>query len=81
MFRGVNRPFYPEDLLRARDVRVVRPLMAKVSESGTVFGAGQYGHPRSAGATVQIDANSWAPAAYNSDRGRENVVHIGIVLK
>src|ERR1035438_6252749 len=81
MFGGVDGAFDAQNCLRARDVRVVNPLMTEVSESGTVSGSGQCGYPRAAVAAVQIHTQPRTPLAHCADGGRQDVVQIGIVFE
>ena len=81
MFRSVNGAFLTKNFLRARNVKIVSPPMPEVSESGTVFGPGQCGHPRTARASVKIHTEPRTPSAQAADRGRQDFVHIGIVFE
>jgi hypothetical protein len=77
----MDRAFFTENFLRAWNAEIVSPWMTEVSESGTVFGAGQCGHPRAACAAVQIQAQPGMPSAERGDGRRQNIVHVGIVFK
>ena len=52
-----------------------------LGEYGTVFGAGQLGHPRTACAAVQIHAKSRTPLTQRRDGRRQNIVNVRIVFK
>ena len=77
----MHLPLDAQNLLRARDVRIVNPPMTKMSESGTPFGSGQCGHPRAAAAAMQIQTQPRTPVAQSPDGGRQNVVEVGIVFE
>jgi hypothetical protein len=77
----VDGAFFAENLLRTRNVEIVHIPMPEVSESGTVFGSGQCGHPRAAAAAMQIQAQPRMPLTQRGDRWRQDIVHIGIVFK
>jgi hypothetical protein len=77
----MNRAFFAENFLCARNVEIVSPPMPEVSESGTVFGTGQCGHPRTARASVKIHTEPRTPSAQHTDRRRQDIVHIGIVFE
>jgi hypothetical protein len=81
MFSRVDRAFFTENFLRAWNALIVSPLMTEVSESGTVFGAGQCGHPSAVRAAMQIQAQPRMPSAERRDGRRQNIVDVGIVLK
>jgi hypothetical protein len=81
MFNRVNRAFLAENFLRARNAQIVSPPMPEVSESGTLFGAGQCGQPRAARSSMEIQTQARTESAQRANRWRENLIYVGTIFK
>jgi hypothetical protein len=81
MFGRMNGALLAQNFLRARNAEIVSPPIAEVSESGTVFGAGQCGHPCAACAAMKIQTQPRTPSAQRSNGGRQDFIYIGTIFK
>src|SRR5258708_16556792 len=81
MFGGVDVAVVVQNFVRGRDSHVIDELLAIVTETGAVAGAGEFRHPGAARAAVEVEAELRTETAQDGEFGRVDLGEIWVAFE